>query len=50
MQLDDDGKDEMLTRLVKQPRALIDAVEAAQPRTWAEIRSIIATARKSVAL
>jgi hypothetical protein len=31
----------MLARLIKEPRAVIDAVAAAQPRTWSEVRAII---------
>ena len=50
MRLDDGNPDRMLAWLIKQPRAFIDVVEAAQPRTWAEIRSIITASRKSAAL
>ena len=37
----DKGTDEMLARLIREPRAVIDAVAAAQPRTWSEVRAII---------
>ncbi len=37
----DQRTDEMLVRLIKEPRAVIDAVAAAQPRTWSEVRAII---------
>jgi hypothetical protein len=50
MRLHDGNPDQMLAWLIKKPRALIDAVEAAQPRTWAEIRTIISAAKKSAAL
>ncbi len=45
-QLDDDGTDRMFAQLVKQPRAVIDAVDAAGPRTWSEVR-IVMTAGKA---
>jgi hypothetical protein len=50
MRLHDGNPDQMLAWLIKKPRALIDAVDAAHPRTWAEIRTIISAAKKSAAL
>jgi hypothetical protein len=47
MRLQDDQTDQMFPWLIKQPRAFIDAVAAAQPRTWSEMRTIIAAAKKS---
>jgi hypothetical protein len=41
----DKGTDEMLVRLIKEPRAVIDAVAAAQPRTWSEVRAVIVRVR-----
>jgi hypothetical protein len=37
----DQRTDEMLVRLIKEPREVIDTVAAAQPRTWSEVRAII---------
>jgi hypothetical protein len=37
----DNGNEQMLVRLVKEPRAVIDAVAAAQPRSWSEVRAVI---------
>ena len=37
----DNGNDQMLVRLIKEPRAVIDAVAAAQPRSWSEVRAVI---------
>jgi hypothetical protein len=45
--LEDGMADDMLARLSKEPRAVIDAVAAAQPRTWSEVRAILAAAKKS---
>jgi hypothetical protein len=45
MRLQDDQTDEMFCWLIKKPRALIDAVEAAQPQTWSEVRTIVAAAK-----
>ena len=45
--LKDGMADDMLARLIKEPRAVIDAVAAAQPRTWSEVRAILAAAKKS---
>src|SRR5262245_55703949 len=45
MRLQGDQTDEMFCWLIKKPRALIDAVEAAQPRTWSEVRTIVAAAK-----
>ncbi len=42
----EDGRAEvMLARLIKMPRAVIDTVAAAQPRTCSEVRAIIAAAK-----
>jgi hypothetical protein len=46
MRLDDDNPDGMLARLIKQPRAVIDTVAVAQPRTWSEIRTFISAAKR----
>jgi hypothetical protein len=43
----ENGTDEMLSRLIKEPRAVIDAVAAAQPRTWSEVRAIITSMKKT---
>jgi hypothetical protein len=48
-QLDDGGFDAMFARLIKQPRAVIDAVAVAQPRTWADVRAIIVVAKRGAA-
>src|SRR5262249_9150756 len=48
-QLDDGGFDAMFARLIKQPRAIIDAVTVAQPRTWSDVRAIIAVAKRGAA-
>jgi hypothetical protein len=47
MRLDEDNADELFVRLIKQPRALIDGIDAVQPRTWSELRAIISDARCS---
>ena len=47
MQLDDDGTDGMFAQLIRQPRAVIDAIAAAQPRTWSEVRIIAAAAKRN---
>ena len=47
MRLDDDGADGMLAPLIKQSRAVIDAVALARPRTWAEVRGIILAAKRT---
>jgi hypothetical protein len=47
MRLDEDNADELFVRLIKQPRAFIDAIDAIQPRTWSQLRAIIAAARKN---
>jgi len=41
----DKGTDEILARLIREPRALIDAVAAAKPRTWSEVRAIISSVK-----
>ena len=45
-QLDDGGFDAMFARLIKQPRAVIDAVAAAQPGTWSDVRAIVGQTKK----
>jgi hypothetical protein len=45
MGLHDDQTDQMFCWLIKKPRAFINAVEAAQPRTWSEVRTIVAAAK-----
>jgi hypothetical protein len=45
MRLDEGGTDGMLARLIKEQRAVIDTVDAAQPRTWSEVRALIAAAK-----
>ena len=45
MQLCDDEKERMFLQLIKQPRTAIDAVAAAQPDTWTEVRAIMAATR-----
>ena len=45
MQLDDGGSDRMFAQLIKQPRVVIDAVAAAEPRTWSEVRIIMAASK-----
>jgi len=42
----DKGTDDMFARLIKEPRAVIDAVAAAQPRTWSEVGAIITKAKR----
>jgi mTERF protein len=39
----------MLGRLIKESRAVIDAVAVAQPRTWADVYAIIIVAKKGAA-
>jgi hypothetical protein len=41
--------DSMLGRLIKESRAVIDAVAVAQPRTWADVRAIIVVAKRGAA-
>jgi hypothetical protein len=41
--------DNMLGRLIKESRAVIDAVAVAQPRTWADVRAIIVVAKTGAA-
>jgi hypothetical protein len=48
-ELDDGGFDVLFARLIKQPRAVIDAVAVAQPRTWSDVRAIIVVAKKGAA-
>jgi hypothetical protein len=47
--LEDGIADVMLARMIKEPRAVIDIVAAAQPRTWSEVRATIAAAEKKKA-
>ena len=41
--------DNMLGRLIKESRAVIDAVAIAQPRTWAAVHAIIVVAKRGAA-
>ena len=41
--------DNMLGRLIKESRAVIDAVGVAQPRTWSDVRAVIVVAKRRVA-
>jgi len=43
------GADRMLGRLIKESRAVIDAVAVAQPRTWADVHAIIVAANRGAA-
>jgi hypothetical protein len=45
--LTDDKIERMFMRLIKQQRAVIDAVAMAEPRTWLEMRVIILAAKRS---
>jgi hypothetical protein len=47
--LDDGGFDAMFARLIKQPRAVIDAVALAQPRTWSDVRAVIVVMKRRAA-
>jgi hypothetical protein len=49
VELDDGGFDAMFARLIKQPRAVIDAVAVAQPRTWSDVRAVIIVAKRGAA-
>ena len=50
LRLQDGERDQMFTWLIKQPRTIIDAIEAAQLRTWSEIRAMIAARKKGMKL
>ena len=41
--------DNMLGRLIKESRAVIDAVGVAQPRTWSDVRAVIVVAKRRAA-
>src|SRR5262249_41921132 len=41
--------DNMFGRLIKESRAVIDAVADAQPRTWADVRAIVVVAKRDAA-
>jgi hypothetical protein len=41
--------DTMLGRLIKESRAVIDAVAIAQPRTWSDVHAVIVVAKKGAA-
>jgi hypothetical protein len=41
--------DTMLGRLIKESRALIDAVAIAQPRTWSDVYAVIVMAKRGTA-
>jgi hypothetical protein len=45
--LDGGGTDGMFRQLIGQPRAVIDAVKAARPRTWSEIRALMVAAKSA---
>jgi hypothetical protein len=47
IRLHDGNPDQMFAWLIKKPRAFIDAIDAIQPRTWSQLRAIIAAARKN---
>jgi hypothetical protein len=49
MGLDDDRADQMFAQLIKQPRAVIDAVAIAQPRTWSDVQTIIVATKRRAA-
>jgi hypothetical protein len=48
-ELDDGAFDAMFARLIKQPRAVIDAVAVGRPRTWSDVRAIIVVAKRGAA-
>src|SRR4029078_4287222 len=41
--------DNMLGRLIKESRAVIDAVAIAQPRTWSDVHAVMVVAKRSAA-
>ena len=41
--------DNMLGRLIKESRAVIDAVAIAQPRTWSDVHAVIVVAKRGAA-
>ena len=41
--------DNMLGQLIKESRAVIDAVGVAQPRTWSDVRAVIVVAKRRAA-
>jgi hypothetical protein len=41
--------DSMLGRLIKESRAVIDAVAVAQPRTWSDVHAVIVAAKTGAA-
>ena len=41
--------DNMLGRLIKHPRAVIDAVAIAQPRTWSDVHAVMVVAKRGAA-
>ena len=41
--------DNMLGRLIKKSRAVIDAVAIAQPRTWSDVHAVMVVAKKGAA-
>jgi hypothetical protein len=47
MGLDDNRADQLLAQIIKQPRAIIDAVAVARPRTWSDVRALIVAAKRS---
>jgi hypothetical protein len=42
----DEGTEGMFMQLIKQQRAVIDAVAAAQPGTWSEVRATVGQTKK----
>jgi hypothetical protein len=44
----EDGTDKMLARLIRESRAVIDAVAIARPRTWSDVHAIIVAAKRGV--
>jgi hypothetical protein len=49
MGLDDNRADQLFAQLIKQPRAVIDAVAIAQPRTWSDVQAIIVATKRGAA-
>ncbi|MGE5216041.1 MAG: hypothetical protein ACM3SP_03440, partial [Chloroflexota bacterium] len=45
----DDWTDKMFARLLRESRAVIDAVAIARPRTWSDVRALIVAAKRNAA-
>jgi len=45
----EERSDNMLGRLIKESRAVIDAVAIAQPRTWSDVHAVIVVAKRGAA-